>query len=749
MAEYINQYTGNIVKSDTAPGEGLGYLPYTGSQDLTGQGVFENKTQSGQVYLNPTVSQQTPTGVQTSGNIQQNGYGLTSSVSPFSTNPPAVTPSTDFNIANDSSSSAALSNLVNQFQQGFNQDTPFLQNINGLYGNLAQLGADLGTGNDLQAPDLQQQYKDLTQQAGISGMNDILTNLNQQQSQAQGQLDTIRAQAQQLQNQYQGYINSIEGQGGFENIIGGRQARLAKDLQQRLIPLQQAEQNAISNLNRVNQQIQNQQATIQQTKQDILQQINLGQQNFENLQSIEATRYGRKKDQYGVMKDLVDSIQKTLEKQAELAAQGKVDNFKLIDAMLKIPAGLTITLPDGSQITGLKNEDPNVQSYVETTIDPVTGNRRLTGAVYDKNTGTWSTTDLGEAPASSTSDVNAFGLNPAQQAQYMTKLSDAYYARTKDLKVAQRNIGVINTGYDEVKKALGNGTSLNPGSQAAIIAFNKLLDPTSVVRESEYARTPEGVSLLSRLQGFQLKLSQGGAGLTLQEVGALKDTANALLNGYIQDSISAGELIKRQAENLGIDPRLVLPADAWGSIGSFGSTGTIPTQNQSLPQPVQNRLNGKTLYRFPDGTTFEATEQEFRDRFGGFTNDLGTSLNGQVGQVTIPQSSRLAYVNNNPGNLRYAGQSGATQGEGGFARFRNPLEGFKALINQVKLDASRNHTLASFINKYAPPSENNTSQYLAQISQRLGLSPSTKISQIDAVTLAKLIAQKESSTNIG
>ena len=29
----------------------------------------------------------------------------------------------------------------------------------------------------------------------------------------------------------------------------------------------------------------------------------------------------------------------------------------------------------------------------------------------------------------------------------------------------------------------------------------------------------------------------------------------------------------------------------------------------------------------------------------------------------------LAYTNNNPGNLIYAGQSGAVQGSGGFAKF--------------------------------------------------------------------------------
>jgi hypothetical protein len=46
-----------------------------------------------------------------------------------------------------------------------------------------------------------------------------------------------------------------------------------------------------------------------------------------------------------------------------------------------------------------------------------------------------------------------------------------------------------------------NKKSLNAASQTIVTAFNKILDPTSVVRESEYARTPEGQSYLERLQG--------------------------------------------------------------------------------------------------------------------------------------------------------------------------------------------------------------------------------------------------------
>jgi len=116
--------------------------------------------------------------------------------------------------------------------------------------------------------------------------------------------------------------------------------------------------------------------------------------------------------------------------------------------------------------------------------------------------------------------------------------------------------------------------------------------------------------------------------------------------------------------------------------------------------------------------------------------------------VDIPPTSRLAYVNNNPGNLRFANQFGASQGEGGFARFESPEAGFSALVNQVKLDQSRGLTLGEFISKYAPPSENDTELYISQIEPKVGLDRSGLLANADPYTIAAAMAQKESSTSV-
>lgn len=88
----------------------------------------------------------------------------------------------------------------------------------------------------------------------------------------------------------------------------------------------------------------------------------------------------------------------------------------------------------------------------------------------------------------------------------------------------------------------------------------------------------------------------------------------------------------------------------------------------------------------------------------------------------------LSIRNNNPGNLRFANQPGATQGEGGFARFETPEAGLAAMQKQIELDTqTRGLTLDRFLNKYAPPSENKTQNYINFVAQKTGLDPTKPV----------------------
>ena len=96
----------------------------------------------------------------------------------------------------------------------------------------------------------------------------------------------------------------------------------------------------------------------------------------------------------------------------------------------------------------------------------------------------------------------------------------------------------------------------------------------------------------------------------------------------------------------------------------------------------------------------------------------------------------LAYTNNNPGNLVYAGQSGATQGAGGFAKFPDYSTGYPALLNQIQLYASRGMTIQDMMNVYAPAGQgsNNPTVYAATIANAVGASPDTALTDLGSLS---------------
>ncbi len=101
----------------------------------------------------------------------------------------------------------------------------------------------------------------------------------------------------------------------------------------------------------------------------------------------------------------------------------------------------------------------------------------------------------------------------------------------------------------------------------------------------------------------------------------------------------------------------------------------------------------------------------------------------------------LSVRNNNPGNLRFVGQEGATQGEGGFARFDSPEAGLNAMRKQIELDTqTRGMNLTQFLTKYAPPSENKTQSYVDFVVRKTGVDPTSPISpdQIPAIQAAMI-----------
>ena len=89
-----------------------------------------------------------------------------------------------------------------------------------------------------------------------------------------------------------------------------------------------------------------------------------------------------------------------------------------------------------------------------------------------------------------------------------------------------------------------------------------------------------------------------------------------------------------------------------------------------------------------------------------------------------------AAKNNNPGNLRFIGQQGATGADdASYAKFPNEQIGWEAMLADIGAKMSGrtrttlgpHSTLEEFVTVYAPPFENPTESYVDFVSRELGV----------------------------
>jgi len=104
-------------------------------------------------------------------------------------------------------------------------------------------------------------------------------------------------------------------------------------------------------------------------------------------------------------------------------------------------------------------------------------------------------------------------ITPTAEANLMQSLNKQWDAAAKDVQSLYRANTIMNSGMEAARRG-----EMNAGAQAVLVTFQKFLDPTSVVRESEYARSGEGQSVANQVRGYVDKLERGGAGMTLPEL---------------------------------------------------------------------------------------------------------------------------------------------------------------------------------------------------------------------------------------
>ena len=147
----------------------------------------------------------------------------------------------------------------------------------------------------------------------------------------------------------------------------------------------------------------------------------------------------------------------------------------------------------------------------------------------------------------------ASGLSPTSESNVINRLTTQWAKATEPARELRRQVGLMEAGLDAARRG-----DLVQGSQAVLVTFQKILDPMSVVRESEYARSASGLSLLHRIQGAAEKLSSGGAGVPLTQLDKFADLARQMASEQTKYLGGVERRIKSTADRYKIPHELVV-----------------------------------------------------------------------------------------------------------------------------------------------------------------------------------------------
>lgn len=232
-------------------------------------------------------------------------------------------------------------------------------------------------------------------------------------------------------------------------------------------------------------------------------------------------------------------------------------------------------------------------------------------------------------------------------------------------------------------------------------------------------------------------------------VGGWENALKVLL-AFVVGSWAIGMLgaISRVAAAFGPVIAAMAVVSAWDKLGQADkeaekqgiSTGEYLV-NKMLEKQKASQESGNTptdkILQWWRSLGFNDTDNRY-DAYGTQKgNSQGGDSYGAYGTTT------RGLRNNNPGNLNYVGQAGATK-EGGpngrFAVFETMQQGIAALYKQLQLYFSRGKdTIREIINTYAPSSENDTGAYISAIAKKLGKGADEILNSADTETIFNLM----------
>jgi hypothetical protein len=175
------------------------------------------------------------------------------------------------------------------------------------------------------------------------------------------------------------------------------------------------------------------------------------------------------------------------------------------------------------------------------------------------------------------------GLTPNQIANQTRAMRTDYTKIVAPARAMRQQLNYMDAGLNDARS--GN---LNAGSQAVLVTFQKILDPNSVVRESEYARSADGLGLMQRMQGVLPRLAQGGPGVPIAELEKFAALARQFTENAEEVARRNAEPILQTADDLGIDRKRIAAEERAQTPHAAGPQVASPTR-------VRYDMNGNPI----------------------------------------------------------------------------------------------------------------------------------------------------------
>lgn len=340
----------------------------------------------------------------------------------------------------------------------------------------------------------------------------------------------------------------------------------------------------------------------------------------------------------------------------------------------------------------------------------------------------------------------------------MRKIAANWGKLSKD---AQRRFGGM-FGFDNAtQQGLSNGSLVQDADRFAKISkatdeatkkaleFNRRLEEmkqnfSSAAQVLYEALIPYIERLIPLIEQFGVWISTHGPEIdkffsdTAEEIGKVTDAVGGLENALkLLLVFVAGKWLLGMSSSIGGVKGAML---ALGRISLIAGLVELQKYAEQLEKKY-SWLTDNPVTNFLNKGAGTDTTTELGKQFHDWVLDkTGIELPRGDGYKSAPRGIR----NNNPGNLNFAGQSGATKegGEGGrFAVFESMEHGVAALYRQLQLYFKRGvNTLSSIVKTYAPASDgNNVDAYVSALSKATGKGANETIDAGDTSTIARLM----------